>query len=177
MKNGTFLATAALATLFAWGAAAQSQPSTGGSSGGQMAIQLPEACRTAAQATSGGMMQSMQGQMSQGMQGMQGMMDQMNETQKGLHEAMMQMNGPMMMGMMNKDADVAWVCAMIPHHMGAVAMARAGLRGADNAESKKLAEKTIMENEKSAKELIAWVEQHAKRESQNEATGSTKPRQ
>lgn len=46
----------------------------------------------------------------------------------------------MMRGMMAKDADVAWISAMIPHHQGAIDMARAGLEGADNSESKKLAE-------------------------------------
>ena len=179
MNVRTILLATALASGLATAVTAQQtqgQMPMGGSSG-QTAINLPEACRSTAQATAGQMIQNMQGQMSQNMQGMQGMMGQMTETQKGLHEAMMKMNGPMMTGMMNKDADVAWVCAMIPHHLGAVEMARAGLRGADNAESKRLAEKTIMENEKGAKELVAWVEQQAKRESQNEAAGSTTPRQ
>ncbi|MCG7392930.1 hypothetical protein MHY87_08445 [Microvirga sp. ACRRW] len=53
-------------------------------------------------------------------------------------------------------------------------MARAGLKGADNAASKQLAEKTIIENEKSMKELVAVVEKHAQSESKNEPTGSTK---
>ena len=106
-------------------------------------------------------MRDMQNQMSQSMQGMSG---QMSETQKGLHQAMMSMNGPMMQGMMAGDADVAWICAMIPHHQGAIDMARAGLKGADNAESKRLAEKTIEEQEKSIKELTAWLDKHAKKE-------------
>ncbi|GJE02847.1 MULTISPECIES: DUF305 domain-containing protein [Methylobacterium] len=128
----------------------------------QSAVKLPEACKAAAQA--GGkesMMRDMQNQMSQSMQGMSG---QMSETQKGLHQAMMSMNGPMMQGMMAGDADVAWICAMIPHHQGAIDMARAGLKGADNAESKRLAEKTIEEQEKSIKELTAWLDKHAKKE-------------
>lgn len=107
--------------------------------------------------------------------GMQGMMGQMTDTQKGLHEAMMKMNGPMMMmGMMTKDAGVAWICSMIPHHQGAIDMARAGLKGADNEEPRKLAQKTIEENEKSLKELVAWVEKNAQQDSKDEATGSTK---
>ena len=143
------------------------------------AMNLPEACRSAVQASApGDMMQKMQDMhrnMSQTMQGnMQGMVDQMNEAQKGLHEAMMKMNGPMMMGMMAKDADVAWVCSMIPHHQGAIDMARAGLKGADNAESKKLAEETIQSNEREIRKLVAWVEKNAQKESKDEATGSTK---
>jgi uncharacterized protein (DUF305 family) len=143
----------------------------------QSAIELPEVCRTAAQANGGDRamqgMQGMQGSMSQGKESMQATMGEMTETQQGLRDAMMQMNGPMMQGMMNKDADVAWVCAMIPHHLGAVAMARAGLKGADNEESKRLAQKTIDDNEESAKELIDWVNEHAASESENETTGST----
>lgn len=176
-----FASFAALATaLTITSASAQQAP--GAPASGQAAasaVDLPEACRTAAQTTGGDqMMQQMQGMqtsMSQTMQsGMQGMMGQMNETQKGLHEAMMKMNGPMMMGMMAKDADVAWICAMIPHHQGAIAMARAGLKGADNAESKKLAEETIQSNERELKKLTEWVEKHAQSESKDEATGSTK---
>ena len=138
-------------------------------------VNLPEQCRSVVQA--GGPpqgMQGMMGQMQSTMQNMQGEMGQMGDTQKALHEAMMKMDPAMMTGMMAKDADVAWICAMIPHHQGAIDMARAGLKGSDNPESKKLAEKTISENEKSLKELTAWVEQHAARESKNETTGSTK---
>ncbi len=105
---------------------------------------------------------------------MQGMMGQMTETQKGLHEAMMKMNGPMMTGMMAKDADVAWICAMIPHHQGAIDMARAGLKGADNAESHKMAEETIRMQEQEIRKLVAWVEKNAQKENKNETTGSTK---
>ena len=126
----------------------------------QSAVKLPEACK-AATAGKDAMMKDMQGHMSQAMQGMGG---QMTETQKGLQQAMMSMNGPMMQGMMAKDADVAWICAMIPHHQGAIDMARAGLKGADNAESKRLAEKTIEEQEKSIKELVAWLDKNAKTE-------------
>lgn len=107
-------------------------------------------------------MQAMQNSMSQTMQGnMQGMMGQLNETQKRLMEAMMKMNRPMMMA---KDADVAWICSMIPHHM-----ARAGLKGANNAESRKLAEETIESNERELKKLVAWVEKNARKENRDEA--------
>lgn len=180
MNTRILLALGTAAFLATSGAVAQQNQ--GGAMSGQSqqtAVELPEACRTAAQATSGDQMmqqmQSMHGNMSQTMQsGMQGTMGQMNDTQKGLHDAMMKMNGPMMAGMMAKDADVAWICSMIPHHQGAIAMARAGLKGADNAESKKLAEETIESNERELKKLVAWVEKHAQSESKDEATGSTK---
>lgn len=142
---------------------------------GAAGFELPEACRTAAMAD-GDMrerMRSMQDRMSQTKQDMQGMMNEMPEAQKRLHAAMLDMDGPMMMGMMAKDADVSWICAMIPHHQGAIAMAKAGLEQADNAESKKLARETIEENEKGLKKLIAWVEKHVARESKDEKAGAT----
>jgi uncharacterized protein (DUF305 family) len=100
-------------------------------------------------------------------------MGDMNETQKSLHQAMTDMHGPMMQGMMAKDADVAWICSMIPHHQGAIAIARAALRGGDDPESKKLAEETLRESERGLARLIAWAEKHAAKESRNETTGST----
>lgn len=129
---------------------------------GQSAVKLPEACKAAAQATGkDGMMKDMQSHMAQAMQSMPA---QMSETQKGLHHAMMAMHGPMMQGAMAGDADVAWICAMIPHHQGAIDMARAGLKGADNAESKRLAEETIQGQEKEIAKLTAWLEKNAKKE-------------
>jgi uncharacterized protein (DUF305 family) len=142
------------------------------------AMSLPKACQTAAQAGSHGqMMDKMNADMSHSMQtGMQGM-GQMTETQKGLQQAMMKMSPAMMLGMMAKDADVAWICAMIPHHQGAIDMARAGLKGADNAESKRMAEEAIKMQEKEIATLVAWVEKNADRESRNETTGANSKQQ
>lgn len=131
------------------------------------AVDLPKACVAAAQA-SARMMDKMQGMdRDSAMQGM-------TETQKGLSQAMMAMHPAMMQGMMAKDADVAWICAMIPHHQGAIDMARAGLKGADNSESKQFAEETIKSQEKEIAKLVAWVEKHAERESRDETKPATK---
>lgn len=170
MNKRTTIITTLAAVLASGAAFAQPAQTT---SGGQTAVKLPDACQAAAQAGANAeTMQKMQTNMSQNMQSMQGMMGQMTETQRGLHQAMMSMNGPMMTGMMAQDADVAWICAMIPHHQGAIDMARAGLKGADNAESKKMAEETISSQEKEIAKLTAWVEKNAGREGRNE-TGST----
>ena len=155
VRTLTLAATLALAGTGAAFAADHDHGSMQGPS-----FELPAACKTASAAKEDSM-KDMQGHMSQAMQGMGG---QMTEAQKGLQQAMMSMNGPMMQGMMAKDADVAWICAMIPHHQGAIDMARAGLKGADNAESKRLAEKTIEEQEKSIKELVTWLDKNAKKE-------------
>ncbi|KOX47888.1 hypothetical protein ADL19_21590 [Streptomyces purpurogeneiscleroticus] len=122
-------------------------------------FELPAACK-AASAGKEASMKDMQGHMSMAMQAMSG---QATDTQKGLQHAMMQMNGPMMQGTMAGDPDVAWICAMIPHHMGAIAMAQVGLRNGDNPEAKKIAEKSIEEQEKSIKELTAWLDKNARK--------------
>lgn len=72
---------------------------------------------------------------------------------------------------MTKDADLAWICAMIPHHQGAIDMARAGLKGADNTESRRLAEETIKSNERDKAKLIDWIEEYAEKEKQKATTG------
>ena len=124
-----------------------------------------------------GMHKGMMDNMGQGMQhGVgkeggqdgQGMMGKLDETQQGLHQAMMAMQEPMMTGMMAPDPDVAWICSMIPHHQGAIDMARAGLKRASNAESKKFAEETIAAQEKEIAKLTAWVEKYAAKEIQQE---------
>lgn len=49
-----------------------------------------------------------------------------------------------------------WVCAMITHHQAAIDMARTGLLGGDNAESKRLAKETIETNERGLAKLRGW---------------------
>lgn len=88
----------------------------------------------------------------------------MSETHRGLIEAMAKMQPAMMQGMMAGDPDVAWVCSMIPHHRGAIDMARAALRSARDAESRKMAEDTIKMQEEEIAKLEAWVSRHAARE-------------
>lgn len=135
------------------------------------AINLPEACRAGAAGGSAEALRAMQSAMSQAMQsGMQSMPGQMTETQKGLGEAMRNMSPPMMTGMMAKDADVAWICTMIPHHQGAIDMARAGLKGADNEESRRLAQETIASQEKEIAKLVSWLDKNAATESKNEGS-------
>jgi uncharacterized protein (DUF305 family) len=135
-------------------------------SGGQMAMSaesLPEECRTAVQA--GGQMQNMQGMdMSGMMQSMQGMMANMNDAQKGYMQAMMKMHGPMMAAHMIKDSDVAFVCGMIAHHQGAIDMADVVLKTGDNAEAKKMAEKTKKEQGQEIAEMKEWLQKNAKKE-------------
>ena len=140
--------------------------------GAGSAYALPKVCQTGASGMMGHL-NSGSGETSQG--GMQ-QMNSMSETQKALHQAMMKMQPAMMEGTMAKDADLAWICAMIPHHQGAIDMARAGLKGADNAESRRLAEETIKSNEQDKAKLIDWIEKYAEKENQK-ATTSLSPKQ
>ena len=80
---------------------------------------MPEGCR--------GMMQQMMpgGMMRQGM--MPGQAASQSEATKAYMAAMERMNGPMMQGVQDSDADVAFVKSMIPHHQGAIEMAKVAL--------------------------------------------------
>jgi uncharacterized protein (DUF305 family) len=171
MRLSIILVLGTVGALSATGAIAQQnqpqQPAAGGAMQMSMSGEdLPEECQTAAQAGDQAQMtQMMQGMDMQGMsQHMQGMMANMNDAQKGYMQAMMKMHGPMMTGVMAKDADVAFVCGMIAHHQGAIDMAQVELRTGDNAESKKMAEKVVKEQGQEIAEMKDWLKKNAKRE-------------
>jgi len=63
---------------------------------------------------------------------------------------------------MAKDPDVAFVCGMIAHHQGAIAMARAELKHGSNAEAKRLAERIVNDQGKEIEEMTAWLAKNAK---------------
>jgi uncharacterized protein (DUF305 family) len=54
-----------------------------------------------------------------------------SEHQKAMMQGMMETEAAMMRGMMAEDADVAFACAMIPHHQGAINMAQVELEHGD----------------------------------------------
>lgn len=103
--------------------------------------------------------------MQNGMMGeMQKMMDgqQMGQMQSEMMKSMAAMNPPMMQSMTIQDADVAFACSMIAHHMGAIAMAKAETANGKDEAMKKMAEKMIKDQESEVKKMSAWVEKHAK---------------
>ncbi len=60
------------------------------------------------------------------------------------------------------NADVDFRVHMIPHHQGAVDMARIALKHAKDAETKKMAEAVIKEQEREIAEMQAWLKKNGK---------------
>lgn len=119
----------------------------------------------------GGGMQGGQGGMMQGgmMQGGQGgMMNMpmdtanMPEASRTYMEAMKRMDGPMMQGIQSGDPDVAFVQAMVPHHQGAIDMARAVLQFGKDDEVKVWANQIITTQQSEIAAMQEWLKQHAK---------------
>ena len=75
-----------------------------------------------------------------------------------LMAGMDQMNTDMMAGATATDPDVAFVCAMIPHHRGAIAMAKAEIAHGDDEWAKTLAGQIIAAQEKEIAEMLAWLD-------------------
>jgi uncharacterized protein (DUF305 family) len=96
------------------------------------------------------------------MSGDMGMGDMMTDYQKASMEGMKSMHMNMMQGMMKKDADVAFVCGMIAHHMGAISMSEVELKFGDNEWAKKNAQKIIDAQTKEIAEMTDWLDKEAK---------------
>ncbi len=95
------------------------------------------------------------------MEHMQSTMEGTGEHQKAMIEGMMATEGAMMQGMMAEDPDVAFACAMIPHHQGAINMAEFQLQHGDSDEMKQMAEKIIKAQKQEIEELTQFIEAQA----------------
>ena len=90
------------------------------------------------------------------------MSSEMTDYQKAFGLGMRDMNTNMMAGMMQDDADVAYICGMIAHHMGAVSMAEVELAKGDNAEAKEMARHVIESQKAEIQEMKTWLDKGGK---------------
>ena len=121
---------------------------------------MPEKCTSAASQMNmpmGKMMNMPMGAMMEHMHGMQ-----LQDFNKDYMEGMRKTMPPMMQAMMASDPDVAFVCGMFAHHMGAVEMSKTELRSGKNEEAKAMAQKIIDAQLKEIEEMSKWVEANAK---------------
>lgn len=75
-------------------------------------------------------------------------------------KAMDDMHKPMMDGIMEQDPDVAFVKGMIPHHQGAIDMAKIELKYGKDPEIRALAEEVIKTQEKEIEFMKQWLEKY-----------------
>jgi uncharacterized protein (DUF305 family) len=116
----------------------------------------------------GGMMQGMNHPMGQGMQG--GMMGGMNMgeprgDQGEASRAFARANADMHTGMdidFTGNADVDFAKGMVPHHQGAIDMARIVLKFGKDAEIRKLAEGIVAAQESEIAFMNDWLKKNAK---------------
>jgi uncharacterized protein (DUF305 family) len=96
--------------------------------------------------------------------GMGAMMDSsaMSEMQKAYMAGMDKMHPAMAAGVMAADPDVAFVCGMIPHHQGAIDMAKVVLQYGKDAWVKQLAQNIIDAQTKEISDMTKWLDEHAK---------------
>ena len=141
--NRTIVVALALAGIASGAHSQDAMPGHDMSTMGQepSASTLPDICRSGGETTA----TSMGGSMA------------MDEAHTALMAGMDQMNNDMMTGGMAPDIDVAFVCSMIPHHQGAIDMARAELAHGDSQWAKDMAQKVIDAQEKEIADMLNWL--------------------
>jgi uncharacterized protein (DUF305 family) len=80
---------------------------------------------------------------------------------KAFNDAMGKMHKDMMITY-SGDADADFVRGMIPHHQGAIDMAKIELKYGKDPELRKLAENVIKAQEAEIKDMNAWLKKHGK---------------
>ena len=68
----------------------------------------------------------------------------------------------MMEGVQASDPDVAFVRGMIPHHQGAIDMAKVVLQYGKDPQTRKLAEEVVRAQEREITEMQEWLKKNAR---------------
>jgi uncharacterized protein (DUF305 family) len=85
-----------------------------------------------------------------------------SEATKAYLVAMERMHGPMMEGVQDSNPDAAFVRGMIPHHQGAIDMAKIVLQHGKDEQTRKWATDVIREQEREIGEMQAWLKRQGK---------------
>ena len=85
-----------------------------------------------------------------------------DDAHKALMAGMDTMNTDMDQGMQAKDIDVAFICGMLPHHQGAIDMAKAELQYGDDPWARQLAQAIIEAQTKEIAEMKDWLAKQPK---------------
>ena len=80
-----------------------------------------------------------------------------------MRQAMEKMNRDMTGAPMTGNPDRDFAAMMVPHHQGALDMARAYLQEGKDPEMRRMAEKTIQDQEKDIRDLREWMAKHPAR--------------
>lgn len=75
-------------------------------------------------------------------------------------EAMDNMHKPMMIGIMDKNTDVAFIKGMLPHHQGAVDMAKIELKYGKDKELKEFARQIVDIQDKQIYFMKTWLKKN-----------------
>jgi uncharacterized protein (DUF305 family) len=89
-------------------------------------------------------------------------MKAMNAGSPGGAMAMAKMKAGMSVGMQATDMEIAFNCSMIPHHQGAISMARVELKYGTDPENRKLSEEIIKAQKQEVMGMLAWLERRSK---------------
>jgi uncharacterized protein (DUF305 family) len=85
-----------------------------------------------------------------------------DQAHQDLMRGMDAMDAQMMEGMQAQNLDVAFICGMIPHHRGAIDMARAELAHGTDPFARALAEQIIASQQQQIDEMRAWLAKQPK---------------
>lgn len=77
-----------------------------------------------------------------------------------LKNSMQAMHDGMQKGMMSNDPDIAFAAGMLPHHVGAVDMAKIELKYGSDPEMRQLAKNIIASQDKEIKQMQSWLKAH-----------------